>query len=202
MSAAQASVQDDAAKPEDAGEVTQWLRQLGEANPRASSQLFELLYDELRRLARSHLRRENPGHTLSATGLAHEAWFRMAEQRRTQWQNRGHFMAVASTMMRRILVNHELARRAAKRDAELVPVTLSGLEQIGIAPDRDLVAVHEALLAFETVDARAAKVVELRFFGGLENDEVAEALAISPATVKRDWAIARAWLHRELSERH
>ncbi|MFO1297003.1 MAG: ECF-type sigma factor [Rubrivivax sp.] len=183
------------------GEVTQWLRQLGEANPQASSRLFELLYDELRRLARSHLRRENPGHTLSATGLAHEAWFRMAEQTRTQWRNRGHFMAVASTMMRRILVNHELARRAAKRDAEFVPLTLSGLEQIGVAPDRDVVAVHEALLAFEAVDARAAKVVELRFFGGLENEEVAEALEISLATVKRDWAIARAWLHRELSAR-
>jgi RNA polymerase sigma factor (TIGR02999 family) len=146
-------------------------------------------------MARNHLRRENPGHTLSATGLAHEAWFRMAEQTRTQWRNRNHFLAVASTMMRRILVNHELARRADKRDVELVPVTLSGLEQIGAAPDRDLVAVHEALLAFEEVDKRAAKVVELRFFGGLENDEVALALDVSLATVKRDW------LHRELATR-
>jgi len=166
-----------------------------------SSQLFAMLYDELRRMARNHLRRENPGHTLSATGLAHEAWFRMADQTRTQWRNRNHFLAVASTMMRRILVNHELARRADKRDVELVPVTLSGLEQIGAAPDRDLVAVHEALLAFEEVDARAAKVVELRFFGGLENDEVALALGVSLATVKRDWAVARAWLHRELATR-
>jgi RNA polymerase sigma factor (TIGR02999 family) len=187
--------------PEDPSEVTQWLRQLGDANPQASSRLFELLYDELRRLARSHLRRENPGHTLSATGLAHEAWFRMAEQSRTQWQNRGHFLAVASTMMRRILVNHELARRAAKRDAELVPVTITALEQIGVAPDRDVVAVHDALLAFEAVDARAAKVVELRFFGGLENEEVAEVMGLSLATVKRDWAVARAWLHRELATR-
>lgn len=185
----------------DPAEVTQWLRQLGEASPQASSQLFAMLYDELRRVARNHLRRENPGHTLSATGLAHEAWFRIAEQTRTQWQNRGHFMAVASTMMRRILVNHELARRANKRDAERVVVTLSGLEDIGAAPDRDLVAVHEALLAFETVDVRAAKVVELRFFGGLGNDEVAEALGVSLATVKRDWAVARAWLHRELAQR-
>ena len=103
--------------------------------------------------------------------------------------------------MRRILVNHELARRADKRDVELVPVTLSGLEQIGAAPDRDLVAVHEALLAFEEVDARAAKVVELRLFGGLENDEVALDLDVSLATVKRDWAVARAWLHRELATR-
>ncbi|MFN0182644.1 MAG: ECF-type sigma factor [Aquabacterium sp.] len=182
-----------------AGDVTQWLAQLDAPDAEASSRLFELLYDELRRLARSHIRRENPGHTLSATGLAHEAWFRMADQNRTQWKNRGHFLAVASTMMRRILVNHELARRAAKRDAELVPVTLSGLENIGDAPDADLVRVHEALLAFEPVDARAAKVVELRFFGGLENEEVAEALGISLATVKRDWAVARAWLHRALS---
>ena len=189
----------------DPSEVTQWLSQLSDANPQASSQassqLFAMLYDELRRMARNHLRRENPGHTLSATGLAHEAWFRMADQTRTQWRNRNHFLAVASTMMRRILVNHELARRADKRDVELVPVTLSGLEQIGAAPDRDLVAVHEALLAFEEVDARAAKVVELRFFGGLENDEVALALDVSLATVKRDWAVARAWLHRELATR-
>ena len=185
----------------DPSDVTMWLRQLGDANPGASSQLFELLYDELRRMARNHLRRENPGHTLSATSLAHEAWFRMAEQVRTQWQNRSHYLAVASTMMRRILVNHELARRANKRDAELVAVTLSGLEQMGVPPDRDLVAVHEALLAFEEVDKRAAKVVELRFFGGLENEEVAEALGVSLATVKRDWTVARAWLHRELATR-
>jgi len=189
----------------DPSEVTLWLTQLSDANPQASSplssQLFAMLYDELRRMARNHLRRENPGHTLSATGLAHEAWFRMADQTRTQWRNRNHFLAVASTMMRRILVNHELARRADKRDVELVPVTLSGLEQNGAAPDRDLVAVHEALLAFEEVDARAAKVVELRFFGGLENDEVALALGVSLATVKRDWAVARAWLHRELATR-
>jgi RNA polymerase sigma factor (TIGR02999 family) len=187
--------------PEDPAEVTQWLRQLGSDTPAASSQLFELLYAELKRVARSHLRKENPGHTLSATGLAHEAWFRMAEQSRTPWQNRSHFLAVASTMMRRILVNHELARRASKRDVDMVAVTLSGLEQFSVAPDRDVVAVHEALLAFETVDARAAKVVELRFFGGLENEEVAQALSVSLATVKRDWAVARAWLHRELASR-
>ena len=193
----------------DPSEITLWLSQLSDANPQQSSeqsseqssQLFALLYDELRRMARNHLRRENPGHTLSATGLAHEAWFRMAGQTRTQWRNRNHFLAVSSTMMRRILVNHELARRADKRDVQLVPVTLSGLEPIGAAADRDLVAVHEALLAFEEVDARAAKVVELRFFGGLENEEVALALDVSLATVKRDWAVARAWLHRELATR-
>ena len=104
-------------------------------------------------------------------------------------------------MMRRILVNHAVAHRAAKRDAELVTITLAGLAQIGAPADRDLVAVHEALLAFEALDTRAAKVVELRFFGGLENAEVAEVLGISLATVKRDWTLARAWLHRELAGR-
>lgn len=182
-------------------EVTVWLSQLAGGSGAAAQQVYELLYKELHRLARAHMRREHDGHTLSATALVHEAWFRLAEQTRTEWQNRSHFMAVASTMMRRILVNHELARRADKRDAELVAVTLSGLEQIGLPPDRDVVAVHEALLAFEPVDARAAKVVELKFFGGMENEEIADALGISLATVKRDWALARAWLHRELSAR-
>jgi RNA polymerase sigma factor (TIGR02999 family) len=188
---------------EEGGEVTRWLQALaadgGSGRAAASSALFERLYGELRRIARGHLRREDAGHTLSATGLAHEAWFRMAEQNRTDWKNRSHFLAVASTMMRRILVNHEVARRAAKRDAELVPLTLGGLEAIGLAPDRDVVAVHDALLALEAEDTRAAKVVELRFFGGLENDEVAEVLGVSLATVKRDWVFARAWLHRALT---
>lgn len=180
------------------GQVTQWLAQQGPGDAATSRRLFELLYRDLRRLARAQLHREQPGHTLSATALAHEAWFRMAAQQRTQWRNRSHYLAVAATMMRRILVNHEAARRAAKRDVERVAVTISGLDGLGLAPDRDLVAVHEALLAFEAVDARAAKVVELRFFGGLENDEIAQVLAISLATVKRDWTAARAWLRREL----
>ena len=179
-------------------DVTSWLAQLDAPTPEAGQRLFELLYDEIRRVARGHLRREQPGHTLSATALAHEAWFRMAEQSRTQWKSRGHYLAVASTMMRRILVNHELARRADKRDADLVPLTGSALEQIGAGPDRDLVAVHEALLAFEAIDPRAAKVVELRFFGGLENEEIADAMDLSLATVKRDWTLARAWLRREM----
>lgn len=187
--------------PPVAGDITQWLVASGPEAAGAGQRLFTLLYDELRRLARSQLRREAPGHTLSATALAHEVWFRMAAQNRTQWKSRGHFMAVCATMMRRILVNHELARRAAKRDAELVPVTLSGLEQIAVEPDADVVAVHEALLAFETVDRRAAQVVELRFFAGLEVEEVAELLQLSPATVKRDWAFARAWLQRALTNR-
>ena len=189
----------------DSASVTAWLSGLEGAAPEVGQRLFELLYDELRRIARGHMRREDAGHTLSSTALVHEAWFRMSEQSRTTWRNRSHFLAVASTMMRRILVNHEQARRAAKREGsvegELLSLTLAGAEHLAGGPDRDTLAVHEALLAFEAIDPRAAKVVELRFFGGLENEEVAEALDLSLATVKRDWALARAWLHRELSGR-
>lgn len=181
--------------------LTQWLAQFDGPDPAAGQRLFEALYDDLRRMARGHMRKEHPGHTLSATALTHEAWFRLAEQNRTQWRNRGHFLAVASTMMRRILVNHEQARRAEKRSAELTSISLSGLDEIALPADRDVLAVHESLLAFEAVDERAAKIVELRFFGGLEIEEIAEALGISPATVKRDWTLAKAWLHRDLSGR-
>jgi len=157
-----------------------------------------LVYDELRKLAAQRMAQEQPGQTLQPTALLHEAWLRLSAQNRTQWQNRGHFMAVASTMMRRILVDHAVAKRAAKRHAALEPLSTTLLDQQGPAPDRDVVAVHEALLAFEAVDERAAKVVELRFFGGLELEEIALALNISVATVKRDWTVARAWLRREL----
>lgn len=182
--------------PED---LTLWLSQLETpASPDTGNQLFALLYDELHRIARNHMHRETPGHTLSATALAHEAWFRMAEQTRTRWTSRAHFLAVSSTMMRRILVNHAMAKRADKREAALVSLDLTEAQQIGVDIPADVVAVHDALLAFEAVDPRAAKVVELKFFGGLENDEIAQVLGISLATAKRDWALARAWLHREL----
>ena len=186
--------------PPTLAEVTDWLGQLPpQQGAEPSDGLFALLYDELRRMARSHLHREANCHTLSATALSHEAWFRMSEQTQTAWRNRSHFLAVASMMMRRILVNRELARRADKRAVELQPLTLSELEQLALPPDRDVLAVHEALLALEALDARAARGVELRFFGGLDNDEIAEALGVSLATVKRDWLFARAWLHRELT---
>jgi RNA polymerase sigma factor (TIGR02999 family) len=184
-------------KPE-AQDVTQWLRELDTSTPDASNELFTLLYDELHRIARNHMHRETLGHTLSATALAHEAWFRMAEQTRTRWTSRSHFLAVSSTMMRRILVNHAMAKHANKRDAALVSLDLTEAQQIGVDVSSDVVAVHDALTAFEAVDMRAAKVVELKFFGGLENEEIAEVLNLSLATVKRDWALARAWLHREL----
>ena len=179
-------------------DVTQWLRQLDEGAAGASNELFERLYQELHRIARNHMAREQAGHTLSATSLTHEAWFRMAEQTRTRWNNRAHFLSVASTMMRRILVNHALAKRAEKREAQLVSLSMTDAHEVAGEDASDVVAVHEAILAFEAVDLRAAKVVELKFFGGLENEEIAAVLDISLATVKRDWTVARAWLRREL----
>lgn len=160
--------------------------------------LDQSLYEELHRCASAQMRQENPGHTLSATALTHEAWLRMSQQTRTEWQSRSHFLGVAALMMRRILVNHALAKRAAKREAALVPLTLTEAAQVAGGPDADVLRVHEALLAFAQQDERAARVVELKFFGGLELDEIAEVLDLSRATVKRDWALARAWLHREL----
>lgn len=192
------------------GDVTRWLeaRQSAEETGGQGAQdphpalgpLYERLYVELRALAARQLRQEAAGHTLSATALSHEAWFRLAEQADTRWRNRGHFLAVAATMMRRILVNHALARQADKRAALLVTLS-EGLEVADDASARDVVRVHEALLAFEAVDPRAAQVVELRYFGGMEVAEIAQALAVSPATVHRDWALAKAWLHREMAGR-
>jgi RNA polymerase sigma-70 factor, ECF subfamily len=163
-----------------------------------SEALNQSLYDELYRCASAQMRKEHAGHTLSATALTHEAWLRLAEQTRTEWQSRSHFLGVASLMMRRILVNHAVAKQAAKREAALVSLTLTEAQQVAGGVDGDVLRVHEALLAFAQQDARAAKVVELKFFGGLELEEIADVLGMSRATVKRDWALARAWLHREL----
>jgi RNA polymerase sigma factor (TIGR02999 family) len=163
-----------------------------------SPALNQSLYDELHRCAAAQMRRESAGHTLSATALTHEAWLRLAEQTRTQWSGRSHFLGVAALMMRRILVTHAQAKQAAKRDAQLVPLSLTEAEAVAAPVDTDVLRVHEALLAFEQQDARAARIVELKFFGGLELDEIADLLAMSRSTVKRDWAVARAWLRREL----
>ena len=182
----------------DTADDTEWLQALAEIGERGPAELFAMLYGELRRRAAGQLRLESPAHTLSATALTHEAWFRMAAQTRTRWESRAHFLSVASIMMRRILVNHAIARRADKRDASLVSLTLTEAQQVAHGDSADVLAVHEALRAFERIDPRAARVVELKFFGGLENDEAAQVLGVSLATVKRDWALARAWLFREL----
>lgn len=188
----------------DPAAITRWLESLdaGEAGAAAVEPLFTALYDELKAQARRALLREPQAHTLSATALTHEAWFRLAAQTRTRWQSRGHFLGMAAVMMRRILVNQAAARRADKRDAVLVPLTLSEAGELAHdaagGPGPEVLRVHEALLAFEAVDPRAARVVELRFFGGLENEEIAEVMGLGLSTVKRDWQLARAWLLREL----
>ncbi len=189
--------------PPDAGDITVWLEAMDQGQELQDgdtvNRLFAALYEELKRNAASHMRKEYGGHTLSATALTHEAWERLAEQTRTQWASRSHFLAMASIMMRRILVNHALAKQALKRDMPLVSLTLTEAQQVaGDSGSQDVARIHYALLAFEQVDARAAKVVELKFFGGLEMDEIAALLNLSSATVKRDWTLARAWLFREL----
>ncbi len=166
---------------------------------RALSQLMPLVYDELRRLARGYLGRERPGQTLQPTALVNEAYLRLVKDKKQDWQTRTHFVAIAAISMRQILIEHARARDAQKRGGDRARVTLDeGLvaeEQRSV----DLLAVDDALRKLATIDAQQAKLVELRFFGGLTIDESAEALGISPATVKRHWAMAKAWLQREIT---
>jgi len=165
----------------------------------APDRLSPVIYGELRRLAASYLRRERPGHTLQPTALVHEAYVRLLDQRKVDWSNRAQFLGLAAVMMRRILVNHARDRVAWKRGggAEHVPLTLAG-EGIG-AVEVDLLDLHEALERLSQTDARKGRIVELKFFGGLTTDEIAETLGISAATVERDWKFARAWLHGAIS---
>ncbi len=157
-----------------------------------------MLYDELRRLAGRHLARERPDITLQPTELVHEAYMRLVGQRTVDWNNRSHFFGMAAEMMRRILLNHAHAHAAAKRGGGQSPVTLSDTNDVGYEPDVDLVALDDALTALAAFDARQARVVELRFFGGLGVEETADVMSISPATVKREWATAKLWLRREM----
>lgn len=159
--------------------------------------LIEAVYSELRRLARTYLARERPGHSLPPTALVHEAYLKLVDQRRVRWQNRAHFFAIAAQQMRRILVDHARAHGAAKRGAD-VTIPLSGIDQGTEPRPPDLVALDEALDGLAQIDPRQSQLVELRFFAGLTVEECAELLGIAPITVKRDWALARAWLYREL----
>jgi len=163
--------------------------------------LFELVYDELRHLAHLHLRRESRGHTLATTDLVHQAYLSLSEQTRASFTGRAHFLSVAATAMRRILVDHARARRSAKRGGALDRVSLEAIEPAApLADERaDLVlALEEALERLRALDQRQAQVVVCRFYGGLTEDETAEALGMSTRTAKRDWAKARAWLYAEL----
>ena len=166
---------------------------------RARERMLPLVYDELRRLAASYLRRERPGHTLQPTALVHEAYVRLVDQRQVDWTNRAQFIGLAAVMMRRILVNHARDRIAAKRggSAERVPLTIVA-QQIG-TPEIDLLGLHDALDQLAELDARKSQIVELKFFGGLTMDEIAATVGVSRATAEREWTFARAWLYRALS---
>jgi RNA polymerase sigma factor (TIGR02999 family) len=183
-----------------AGDVTQLLADLQNGRPAVASQLTPLVYNELRRLARHQMRHERPDHTLQATALVHEAYLRLVNLPERTWQNRTHFIAIAAQVLRRILIDHARARRTAKREGALHRVPLEEPLLLTDEQSDELVALDEALERLAQFDARQSRVVELRFFGGLTVEETAEALGISPKTVKRDWSVARAWLHREVSK--
>jgi RNA polymerase sigma factor (TIGR02999 family) len=179
--------------------VTQLLVRARDGDSSALAEVFPLIYDELRRLAKAQLQREPDGHTLSPTALVHEAYIRLIDYSRMEWNGRSHFLAVAATAMRRILVDHARGHRSAKRGGALKRVPIESVE-LGIEDRADLlIAVDEALVRLKDVDPRQAKVVECHFFGGMTEDETAEALGIGVRTAKRDWAKAKVWLHREIA---
>lgn len=189
------------------GDVTKLLLKWRGGDEAALALLLPLVYDELRALARRHLRGERSSHTLQKTALVHEAFLRMVDQRQVDWQSRAQFIGIASQMMRRVLVDHARKRSAAKRGSGAAHLDLATVfpddddgaaAPAAAAADVDVAAVHEALERLEVLDAQQGKLVELRFFGGLSIQEAAEVMGVSPATAKREWAVARAWLQREL----
>ena len=181
--------------------ITQLLLAWNEGRSDALDRLVPLLYEDLRRLAAGHMRRESPGHSLQPTALVHEAYVRLIDQRQVHWRNRAHFFGVAAGMMRRILVDHARSRRADKRGGAWDRVTLVEDHVAGGAQEIDLLALHESLERLAAFDPRQSQIVELRYFGGLTIEEVAEVVGISEATVVRDWTIAKAWLRADLSAR-
>ena len=180
-------------------DVTRLLADLSGGQTGALERLLPLVYDELKQLAASQLRRERDEHTLGPTALVHEAFFRLVDQRSVSWQGRAHFFGVAAQAMRRILVDHARRRSAAKRGRQHQVTLDSEAAGADDAPAEEVLAVDEALERLAAVDPRQAKLVELRYFAGFSIEEAAELLEISPATAKRDWAFARAWLQRELT---
>ncbi len=187
---------DDSASPQ--GAVTQWLVDWGRHDKRGLDQMLPVLYEELHRLARNYLSRESTGHTLQPTALVHEAYLRLVDQRQVDWRNRAQFLGVAANMMRRILVNHARDRAAQKRGGGAQPVSLSLVEGPSGRQDVELIALEDALQRLAAMDERKSKVVELKFFGGLTIEEIAEVLQVSGATVEREWAFARAWLYEAI----
>jgi len=182
---------------EQVGQITELLQHWRQGDEAALKALLPLVYKELRRLAHYYLRSERPDHTLQSTALVHEAYLRMVGAE-TIPQNRAHFIAVASRLMRQILVDYARSRGAAKRDAG-VRIVLDDVDAIAVQGDAELLALDAALEDLSRIDERQGKIVEMKFFGGLSAPEISEALGISRATVDRDWATARVWLHRQMS---
>jgi RNA polymerase sigma factor (TIGR02999 family) len=178
--------------------VTEMLQQWSAGRRETLDKLMPIVYEELRRQASRYLRNERAGHTLQTTALVHEAYIRLIDQQSVQWQNRAHFLGIAAEMMRRILVDHARKHHAAKRGGDAVKLTLNEGLQVSGERDLDIMAVDEALTKLTALDQRQGRIVELRFFGGLNIEETAEVLGISARTVKRDWTVAKSWIRREL----
>jgi RNA polymerase sigma factor (TIGR02999 family) len=187
--------------PDSSSQVSKLLVNWRQGDEGAREALIPLVYDELRRLARRHLRRERPDHSLQSAALVHEAYLRLVRQDQPQWQNRAHFFGVAAQLMRHILVDHARNRAAAKRGAGAPRITLNPEIALPQERDVDLVTLDDALNRLGALDAQQSRVVELRFFGGLSIEETSVVLGVSPATVKREWATARAWLRREMKNK-
>jgi RNA polymerase sigma-70 factor (ECF subfamily) len=181
-----------------ASDVSQLLRAWTDGDQRALDILTPIVHEELRRIARNHMRREPLGHSLQATALVNEAYMRLVDYKRMQWRNRAHFFAVSAQLMRRILVEHA-RRHNLKRGGGIRHIPLEETALPSVARSEDLIVLDDALSRLATFDARMAQVVELRFFGGLSVEETAEVLKISSVTVMRDWSSARAWLYREIT---
>jgi len=175
------------------------LKRLSAGDQEAVNKLVPVLYDELRRLAAYYLRKERSDHTLQATALVHEAYVRLVDQREVEWKNRNHFFGVAAQLMRRVLLDHARKHQAAKRGGPLPKVKLDDAVAMCEENAAELVALDGLLTRLSTIDPQQTRVVELRFFGGMSVEETAEVLNISPATVKREWAMAKAWFAREMS---
>jgi RNA polymerase sigma factor (TIGR02999 family) len=181
------------------GDVTRLLVALNRGESAAESELISLVYDELRKLAAHYMRRERPNHTLQPTALVHEAYLRLVNQREQNWQNKAHFFAIAGSLMRRILVDHARAHTRGKRGGGAQrPIQLEEAPLFSEDQSEELLDLDRALTRFAKEYPRPSQIVEMRFFGGMGVEEMAEVLQISPKTVKRDWSVARAWLHREL----
>ncbi len=181
------------AEPRPTGEISDLLRKWSDGNDDVLDELTPLVYTELRRMARGFLRFERPGHTLQPTALTHEAFLRLIDQKRVHWESRTHFYAIAARLMRRILVDHARARQAKKRAPTHVPAADGKPTDV-----IDILALHDALGRLEDKDPEQGRLVELRYFGGLTIEETSKVMKISPATVKREWSLAKRWLRREL----